>query len=123
MAEIKTVTNAEKIERIENAVISIADRVSQVLMDGLDDIENLEDRVAISHMPRMLLDTLTLWEKMSKIKDDELRRGKVEKPVITSSLSSVSTESLLAIIEAETDQDLLDFMYVPPAIDVAHEAD
>jgi hypothetical protein len=107
-----TQTNLEKIEKIENVIISIADIVVDTLFEKMDTDQDLFDKVPLSMMPGMLSDTLSLWEKISKIKDIEIKRGEIDRPVIIGSLSSVSTANLLAIIEAESEKDLLDFMNV-----------
>jgi hypothetical protein len=107
-----TQTNLEKIEKIENVIISIADIVVDTLFEKMDTDQDLFDKVPLSMMPGMLSDTLSLWEKISKIKDIEIKRGEIDRPVIVGSLSSVSTASLLAIIEAENEIDLLNFMNV-----------
>jgi hypothetical protein len=107
-----TKTNLERIEKIENVIISIADIVVDTLFEKMDTDEDLFDKIPLSMMPGVLSDTLSLWDKISKIKDSEVKRGEINKPVIVGSLSSVSTASLLAIIEAENEIDLLNFMNV-----------
>lgn len=109
---VKTSTNLERIERVESTVMSIAETVSEILHDALQNIDNLDRSIPLYRMPSVLLDTLTLWEKLDKIKTTELKRSQKDKPQITGSLSEVSTASLLAILEIDNSEDLLEFLDV-----------